>query len=97
MGCWCLGPPVSPGVSDTHSLAGGCWACLSFLCSDLLLSPGQLDFPLPTNILPWDLLGHFWGLAVGFLQLLQENPVLKQKEVLYSGNDPPGHQDVGLK
>ena len=50
------------------------------LCSDLLLSP-RGNWTFHTNQHPpgicW---GTFGGLAVGFLQLLQEDPVLKQKK-----------------
>ena len=96
MGCLFLGPPDGPGISDSHSLAGGCWACLSLCALTSSSFPGAAGLSTSSNILLgsagakigascWDAIKKAFS---------PSGSSTEEESDSHAGDDPPGPQDV---
>ena len=94
----CLFPwlPDGPGIADSHSLAGGCWACLSPCALISSSPPGAAGLSTSSNILLGSA-GSATGAWLWGSKKKAPSPPgssTQQESGSRAGDDPAGPQDV---
>lgn len=96
VGCLFLGPPDGPGISDFHSLAEGCWACLSPCALTSSSFPGAAGLSTSSNILLGSAGAKIGAWLWGSKKKAPSPPGSSTEEESgsHAGDDPPGPQGV---